>query len=518
MIDRVRSTSEDSVMKRAALPIAIASMLTLAAPAGAVMLSPHGLGQVLFYPYYTVNDGQDTLLSLTNTDVVNAKVAKVRVKEGVNGRAVADFDVFLSPGDTWTGVVTQVGPADGGVIRTSDTSCTMPEIPAGGLVLTSAGYDGSMAGVPADDGPHGIERTREGYIEVIASADFTPGTATFADVTPSAPFDPGTGVPPNCAGLAAAQIEADASTPSPALFGSGAIINVGEGIYYGYAADALADFTSTPLYGTDGSPQLDQANTANTDGVRANVAVDIGALSNVPASGSGMIAADYDVGIDAVSAVLMRSNLSNEWLADPSLGALTDWVLTFPTKSWYVDKQLYPGNATNPFTEPFADGGSRVTVVPVVSDRAGGHEPGVSCPTTPPPGCYPVPPTAAFAVTTFSFRNGGSEAPSDVLGSTLMATTNAGPEGGLTPWGVDGWAWLDLASADGGHFLSPGIEEFSDATVSLNGLPAIGFMAYDIVNAHANPGLLANYGATFPHRSGAVQCSGCALVSSGASR
>jgi hypothetical protein len=78
--------------------------------------------------------------------------------------------------------------------------------------------------------------------------------------------------------------------------------------------DLALDFTATPLYGTDGSPQLDQANTGGTDSVRANVVTDA----------AGVVTADFDLGIDAVSAVLMRSNLSNEWLADPSLGALTD--------------------------------------------------------------------------------------------------------------------------------------------------------------------------------------------------
>ena len=37
------------------------------------------------------------------------------------------------------------------------------------------------------------------------------------------------------------------------------------------------------------------------------------------------------------------------------------------------------------------------------------------------------------------------------------------------------------------------------------GLPAIGFMAYNIVNAQAQPGLLANYGGTFSQR--ATTCS-----------
>lgn len=32
------------------------------------------------------------------------------------------------------------------------------------------------------------------------------------------------------------------------------------------------------------------------------------------------------------------------------------------------------------------------------------------------------------------------------------------------------------------------------------GLPVVGFMAYNIINAQAQPGVLANYGGTFRHR------------------
>lgn len=89
-------------MKRNRLVEAIAGTFFIAASAHAVSLSPNGIGGVLFYPYYTVNKGQDTLLSLVNSDRVNGKVVKVRFKEGYNGRVVMDLDVFLSPANVWT--------------------------------------------------------------------------------------------------------------------------------------------------------------------------------------------------------------------------------------------------------------------------------------------------------------------------------------------------------------------------------------------------------------------------------
>jgi hypothetical protein len=36
--------------------------------------------------------------------------------------------------------------------------------------------------------------------------------------------------------------------------------------------------------------------------------------------------------------------------------------------------------------------------------------------------------------------------------------------------------------------------------VVMHGLPTTGFQAYNIINANAQPGLLANYGGLFRHR------------------
>ena len=79
----------------------IAGVAGIANMASAVNLNPDGLGQVLLYPYYTVNAGQQTLLSVVNTAAVG-KAVKVRFLEGYNSREVLDFNLFLSPFDVWT--------------------------------------------------------------------------------------------------------------------------------------------------------------------------------------------------------------------------------------------------------------------------------------------------------------------------------------------------------------------------------------------------------------------------------
>ena len=103
----------------------------------AVSLSPSGIGQVLVYPYYTVNKGQDTLISVVNASGIS-KAVQVRFLEGYNGRDTLSFVLYLSPHDVWTAAISQVADDGGAMLKTSDASCTDPQIPAAGVALRSA--------------------------------------------------------------------------------------------------------------------------------------------------------------------------------------------------------------------------------------------------------------------------------------------------------------------------------------------------------------------------------------------
>ena len=46
--------------------------------------------------------------------------------------------------------------------------------------------------------------------------------------------------------------------------------------------------------------------------------------------------------VDAVSSLFMVDNIYNEYVADPGVGASTEWVVTFPTKRFYVDNYSNP--------------------------------------------------------------------------------------------------------------------------------------------------------------------------------
>src|SRR6266480_3138678 len=104
--------------------------LGVTATANAVAINPNGLGQVLIYPYYTVNadaagNAYNSLLSVVNT-TSSAKAVKVRFLEGKNSREVLDFNLFLSKYDVWTAAI--VPSASGGAkVISFDKSCTIPD-------------------------------------------------------------------------------------------------------------------------------------------------------------------------------------------------------------------------------------------------------------------------------------------------------------------------------------------------------------------------------------------------------
>jgi hypothetical protein len=430
-----------------------------AAAAGAVSLSPDGSGQVLLYPYYTANGSQDTLLTIGNR-VDEPQVARVRFLEGYNGRPVLEFDVYLDRNDVWTAVVT-LGEGGRALLRSADPGCTVPAIPVAGAPFTTAMFDGSGA-MPADPGPHGAARTREGFIEVIAGATLGIYSPTHLHITQ---------VVPACGELPGSLFE-DIEDHGKALYSTAAIISVGEGLYYAYDAVALRDFSTDPLYG----PAMDASGPSLADAG--------GSAAGADAWIDGYGPLHFDRKIDAVSAVLARYQLHNQYIASPGLGARTDWIITLPTQRYYTDPAV-SGSATAlaPFVAPFqAPGVARVEFTqPMIYDRQGATCIGTFC-------LYEAPFHVDHAVNAVTFAQPDEFGdPSGVFGSALVAY--------LYPYADAGHVLLPEAltrtiEAEDGGPLQRG-------RVCVRGLPEIGFLAYNLVNANAQPGRLANYGGVY---------------------
>jgi hypothetical protein len=292
--------------------------------AQAVSVNPDGLGQALIYPYYTVRESAtgaafSSLLTVINS-TASAKAVKVRFLEGKNSREVLDFNLYLSKKDVWVAAV--VPTATGGGVFTPDLSCTTPKVSDDALNPTpfvNYAYTGSAA----DGADASEDRTREGYVEIIEMGNIITDTADPDSVYNSVTHVAGV---PACTGLSDAATSAATVTGNGGLFGTMSLINVNFGMDASYDAIALDNFSSIPLWNPPGSilPTLQNVNPK----------------TSVVTSGSSTFITDW-TGIlfdpaDPVTATLMHNNVYNEFVVETGTASGTDWVLTMPTKRFYV--------------------------------------------------------------------------------------------------------------------------------------------------------------------------------------
>jgi hypothetical protein len=336
-------------IRRTHLPLLSATLLStlgLAQHVHAVHLNGHGTGQVLIYPYYTVRNANggayNSLITVVNT-TFETKAVKVRFLESRNGAQVMDFNLYLSPNDVWTSAA--LSSANGTRLLTGDNSCVVP----GDLFTATGKNEFRNQAYLNDSGPVDLDRTREGHIEVIEMGVVTNTQITgyIKQNTASVPANCGalTGIDTTNAGVAA--FPAGLAPPTGGLSGRGVIIIPSNGASYGYDAVALDAWSATVQYTPAGStgPLLSAANPP---------------ISEV-LTPKGVVRATWENGRNAVSAVLMRNEINNEFSLDKGTGSQTDWVVTFPTKREHVRPGT--GVALSPFNQNFnmpsaTDGGS----------------------------------------------------------------------------------------------------------------------------------------------------------------
>jgi hypothetical protein len=473
--------------KQKALLAALTSVgaLAMSSTSNAVYVNNDGLGQVLIYPYYTVRGGNTTLISVVNT-TNQAKAVKVRFLDGKNSAEVIDFNLFLSAKDVWTAAV--IPNAAGATLVTADKSCTNPKIPAAGVDFRNFQF--------VEDGDEGsllsLDRTREGYLEMIEMATIPTATALGKDVT-------------HVAGVPACKLTSDASTaavatsllsvPSGGLFGTMTVVSGAAGYASSVDATALDGWFNTQL-----APSI-----TGSGALEPNLGSGLSLLSAVNDSGTVYVS-QWANSWDAVSATMMHSQVFGEYAftTDGVIG--TDWVLTMPTKRAYVFSDEAP--TLRPFQREWSteDGIACDDVGLSSTDRE--EFVGVTN-----DDFSPRPPRArgnslCYEANVISFGATASTTASSVLGSTNFTGINPVQNSGLAPVpvGKEG-GWLDLSFTNPSAFLtSTGGQSISTlsptATAiagahSYRGLPVIGFAINDFnagsgsaaVNYNASAGL-----------------------------
>ncbi len=581
----------------------------------AVQLAREGLGDAILLPYYTVRADDmsgaawRTFIRLFNTSD-NAVAVKVRFREAENSRESLDFVVWLSPHDAF--VVWTDPNADGQGnpgIRTTDVSCTNPTKGGDnwrkldpdaepGDELFGVRYelfkDAAWSIPYADGGTVGMERAKEGHVEIIGIAQFAPGTQTADAVT-----HPQNGEP-SCVGIENFNL---GRTPSNEAFitaddvdnvlaANSYLIRVESGQAVGVEATVLANFTKkwedpvtgdivnpatrmlTELVTDDQKPDMDSANpfsrTEYLPGIEVmpptleDFATDVGIFpdywnqvlpdSSVPLGPpevvegcstdaaplrnlSRRLPADEFAGlpaevgfvypwvrggVDAVSAVLTRSEVVNEWARRSNPDAVvqeiaTQWVLTFPTKYYYVDLQQ---DDVIPTFEPFNRDNIWPTLLPVPGtcpddaywpfEESFQGNGGMSCNdfkaslwdyeeneksfTSPSPTDIPG---LCYETNVVSF--GSSEDPTGAdVGLTSAVGIEIGEDNFPSSDTDEGWAIFDLRQSPSAGGIPGGLAQgLRGRWFVYYGLPVIGFQ---ITNFQIGNGTVGNYAASNDHK------------------
>ena len=514
----------------------VAGVAGLAGVANAVHLNPDGIGQVLLYPYYTVNADNATLISVVNTADV-AKAVKVRFLEGLNSAEVLDFNLYLSAHDVWTGEIKLEGGKPG--LLTNDNSCISPRSLTG-VFEQFRNYEftyWSPDKLGVSSSPLNATRMLQGHVEILEMGDLDGYPAAAATHKAD-------GVPLNCAYLRNEWNSSNAGTwlseagangtgnhnvnpPGSGyidedgevafnefggpggIFGGGVIVNVPAGTSFSYNAYAINGFytmdanlhyrpgTIFPHLGmAQNEPGYAIATVFDAAGNPFDLGFESGSTADAPS---------------AVSAVLSARYVANEYVSIPGF-ASSDWVVTFPTKRLHTYRK--PANSTTaaglaPFSVAQGAGsaGDREDNIFMGSwpeeitvqywDREEGTpvepvQPGDVSP-LPPPG---EPTVLAFRqeANVFAFvppSEFEEDMASPVLGTPQELGASILP---LEDGFVAGWARIGFTNT------LTSDPDLGDGAYTITGLPIIGFWAVNFVGTDVVGGVVANYTFAHPHR------------------
>ena len=480
----------------------IAAGLAVSAASHAVRINPDGHGQALIYPYYTARSSEPghsfvTALTVINTSK-NAKALKVRFVEGKGGAEVQDFNLFLSAYDVWTAGVIASPSAQGAALFTLDNSCTTPRI-SNSSANPNAFRNGAYSGIDAFG--DSLDRTYEGYLEILEMGTIASGSGLEAAVTQRADLSSPNASKPSCANLpVSAAVPPGLSAPTGGLIGNISIINVNDGTDFGLDAIALSQWSDRVQWTPAGSvgPTLADASPASSVVLDSRDEDDL------------MVVTRWTTGRDAVSALFMTYGISNDFTVEQPIKAATDWIISMPTKRFYVrgnqtsapfSNVPQPSQLPGPTNLP-GEGASRVYF-----DRESLSSDLVECL---PLFSYCRLEHLRYTVTTLpwvaneGFVRSGTVLGGENLGSAASTSTK--------PAWINGRGTLTF-DVDGQKLVAPPGQSaivntqtgaaMIDVDVTYFGIPAVGFAAQAYRTSGLpgiNPNVLSNYGGSFNHR------------------
>jgi hypothetical protein len=402
-----------------------------------IAVNPDGHGHKLLFPYFTVQNGNATLLTITNTNTAVGKLVKVRFRGAGNSDDLYDFQVALSPGDIWTAAVTQHS-SGAAQLSTADNSCTVPAKSNFGAFNTDR-VDG-----------RDVAQTREGYVEVINMADIPSATGTsslfknikhVSGVAPCVASELLTllGTDDTAANLKSAR---GMSEPTTGLTGDWIIINQNTTAAWSGSATALEVRTSagaattgnivfwpqtlgTPDGWTAGTTTTMTADPLLTAALVSIQNYDLPDMSTAYVNNAATDTAAEQA--DVTSAALAVRSIRNQYATESSINGVTDILFSQPMRRYaaavnYKSTTVTDSNG-NTLVVPFSTAGTRAQ--PIYR----GHATGGLTSTTISNVVYLVATTSAALTTAIGDGNAYYGPTSNAKNSTTKASNLAIPSG-----------------------------------------------------------------------------------------
>ncbi len=367
----------------------------------AINIAQDGIGEVLVFPYYTTRGGWQSYFNITNTSerTILVKVRWHEGVNSRDARdfivALSPNDVWTAaviPDPEGTGAARVV---------TSDKSCTAPALThkdtdrsdaLKGVDFTNLAYTGQNA----DGGAPSLDRTKEGYFTVFVMGvakkenndlyDPEHKMLTIAEAVKHSTVagNNNEGIPKDCSvfvkefinwsnppstnmlkgkRIFIEQFNADGTEnlnvaggefhePNNVLKGRAILINPANGIAMGYDPTVMANFYNPTEFGqfkgkdsdnpknTINKPDNTLPNLSGASPAEASWIDDTpGASAQLQTVSASQATASYGIGfgrpIDAVSVLFQRAAIVNDY--NVAGDSKTDWVVTLPTKRYYVD-------------------------------------------------------------------------------------------------------------------------------------------------------------------------------------
>ncbi|HRD32764.1 MAG TPA: hypothetical protein PLR02_00775 [Rhodocyclaceae bacterium] len=324
-------------MKKKLLAVSVAATLGFGAGVAnaQVAVAENGVGQVNILPYYSVQSGNATLVHITNTDTVNGKAVKVRFRGAEWSDDVFDFQVFLSPGDIFTGAVEYNGNTGLAKFSTSDNSCTLP-----------ANVNRDFVDQRLHNKATG---TLEGYVEVLTLADIPENTAADSLYTTIKHVD---GVAPCDFDILKVLVQ-DTGTelfqgltvPTGSLLTFGTIINVPESKAFTVAATAVDYVAANKIFFRQANERVTTP-TWFTDLTADDIFNVIPLYAfDLPDLTTPVVGVTPTEQRDLYADALAKNGVAVEYVGDPDLSATTDVVFSQPVRRFFYDFVTPGGSA-----------------------------------------------------------------------------------------------------------------------------------------------------------------------------